>query len=302
MKEKIINILAIIFLAIACIFNSLSIFKIREQIQQNNNKIVETKGVKRSFENAPEKEIELPGYNKKFKLFFNISTIEELTSFYDTYSVPGNSNNITYYFIGLMDEKINIRENVDMTGFFISSYGSKIQFFMIVEFTDVNMSAPYFVYSIGKQNNNLAFWDDVEIPTGTEMTTDLAVINFITSLNELFSGGEYASLNYTSLEKITIGESEIEVNGTFSSDFVYGYDLKGNSIPSALLGTITIIATGILNILISLFNNVLPIFWVNNAPTFIGTIVLFAVAIPITYWVINFILGLIRKIRLTRGK
>ena len=159
------------------------------------------------------------------------------------------------------------------------------------------MITPYFVYSIGKQNNNLAYWDDAEIPNGTEMTTDSGVQYFITSLNELVSGGYYKSL-----EKITIGEEQIEVGGTFSSNYVYGYDLKGNSIPSSLLSTITIIATGILNILISLFNNVLPIFWVNNAPTFIGTIVLFAVAIPITYWVINFILGLIRKIRLTRGK
>ena len=297
MKEKIINSLAIIFLAIACIFNSLSIFKIKEQIQQNNNKIVETKGVKRAFENAPTKTNELPSFNEEFKIFFNISTIEELTIFYETYSVPSNSDNMIYYFIGSLEEKLNIGENLYATGFYISSYGSKIQFFMIVESSEINMLFPYFIYSIGKQNNNLAYWDDVEIPNGTEMTTDSGVDYFISSVNELFSGGVYKSL-----EKITIGENVIEINGTFSSNFVYGYDLKGNSIPSALLGTITIIATGILNILISLFNNVLPIFWVNNAPTFIGTIVLFAVAIPIVYWVINFILGLIRKIRLTRGK
>lgn len=72
---------------------------------------------------------------------------------------------------------------------------------------------------------------------------------------------------------------------------------------TGLLDVISAIAVGVLEILVSLFTAVVGIFWntTDNTPTFLGVLVLFAVAVPIVYWVINFILGLIRKIRLTRG-
>ena len=72
---------------------------------------------------------------------------------------------------------------------------------------------------------------------------------------------------------------------------------------TGLLAVISAIAVGVLDILVSLFTAVVGIFWstTDNAPTFLGVLVLFAVAVPIVYWVVNFVIGLIRKIRLTRG-
>ena len=73
---------------------------------------------------------------------------------------------------------------------------------------------------------------------------------------------------------------------------------------TGLMNVISEIATGVLELLVTLFTTVVGIFWngTDNTPTFLGVVLLFVVAVPITYWVINFVIGLIRRIRLTRGK
>lgn len=72
---------------------------------------------------------------------------------------------------------------------------------------------------------------------------------------------------------------------------------------AGLLAVITEVATGLLELIVSLFTTVVGIFWnsTDNTATFLGVLAIFIVAVPIVYWVINFVLGLIRKIRLTRG-
>lgn len=73
---------------------------------------------------------------------------------------------------------------------------------------------------------------------------------------------------------------------------------------TGLIDVLSEIATGVLELLVTLFTTVVGIFWntEGNTPTFLGVVILFVVAVPITYWVINFVIGLIRRIRLTRGK
>lgn len=73
---------------------------------------------------------------------------------------------------------------------------------------------------------------------------------------------------------------------------------------TGLIDVLSEIATGVLELLVTLFTSVVGIFWnqTDNTPTFLGVVILFVVAVPITYWVINFVIGLIRRIRLTRGK
>ena len=73
---------------------------------------------------------------------------------------------------------------------------------------------------------------------------------------------------------------------------------------TGLIDVLSEIASGVLELLVTLFTTVVGIFWnaTDNTPTFLGVVILFVVAVPITYWVINFVIGLIRRIRLTRGK
>ena len=276
MKEKIINSLAIIFLAIACIFNSLSILKIKEQIQQNNNKIVETKGVKKAFENAPTKTNDLPSFNKEFKVYINITSLNDINNLLDYLNENVNDDQIL--FLGYFNAVIDGEEQ--LLAFLITYMSGTLTFTAGEERFSLNRVNG----EIFSKGNN--FTEEMVIPTFDAYNTLLSNF-YVLSTQELVIDKQQT---YT-ISNVLSGQN-----------YIYGYDLKDNSIPSVLLGTITIIATGILNILISLFNNVIPIFWLNNAPTFVGTIVLFAVAIPITYWVINFVIGLIRKIRLTRGK
>ena len=122
-----------------------------------------------------------------------------------------------------------------------------------------------------------------------------------TNFNQLLS--EYY---FTSFDKWTENTNvPIDVINTLENQsYIYGYDVVSNSPVPGLIGVISSIATGLLSLLISLFSSVVAIFWnvSNNTPTFLGVVILFVVAVPITYWVINFVIGLIRKIRLTRGK
>lgn len=297
MKEKIINSLAIIFLAIACIFNSLSILKIKEQINQNNNKIVETKGVKRAFDNAPTKTNNLPGFNQEFKIYFNISTLNEFIDFFKTFNIEDFENDSELpiiLFYGTFYNETEQLNNMIMIG--VQVQENKFNFSIATGNQLGLVTFQYYYY----ENDNITFILIEGQPEQT-LTNELLSEQMETLNNALANSMIYSNSTYVPLpeDPSFIFQVSNELN---NQDYIYGYDGEQKTIPGALLGTITIIATGILNILISLFNNVLPIFWVNNAPTFVGTIVLFAVAIPITYWVINFVIGLIRKIRLTRGK
>lgn len=58
------------------------------------------------------------------------------------------------------------------------------------------------------------------------------------------------------------------------------------------------VVTSLMGVLTNLFNNVVAIFYnAENGFTFIGTLLLIAVGVPLVYWGINFVIGLIKKIK-----
>lgn len=73
---------------------------------------------------------------------------------------------------------------------------------------------------------------------------------------------------------------------------------------TSLLDIFTEIATGLMELVISLFNAAVAIFWNTTGeaqgPTFLGVIVLFVVCVPIVYFAINWVLSLIKKVRLSK--
>lgn len=278
------------------IFSFIAPIKNNFNINIKNNKIVEKLEPKRAFENAPKKEISLPGINKEFKLFFNISNVNEITdlllSLFNSIEISdiptilyvGNFENINFV---LTAEK----ENVDI-------YNNGILNLIALNFT-ASAFDPIFNFSCAKETN----WDTPiinlngeDISTSNE-TNDIKVYNVFNNLNEIFISTAFLSLD---------SFNDINVNTTIlnNSNYIYGYDVVSSSLVPGLIGTIGSIASGLLSLLISLFSSVVAIFWnvSNNTPTFLGVVLLFVVAVPITYWVINFVIGLIRKIRLTRGK
>lgn len=76
-----------------------------------------------------------------------------------------------------------------------------------------------------------------------------------------------------------------------------------SGVVTSLLEIFTEIATGLMSLIVELFNTAVSIFWTtgeNAGPTFLGVVVLFVVAVPIVYFAINWVLSLIRKIRLSK--
>ena len=275
------------------IFSFIAPMKNNFNININNNKIVEKLEPKRAFLNAPEKETTLPGFNKEFKIFFNISNLEDLNNFYNTLDF-NNSENI--YFIGTVEE-----ESQSIQFYYIWTNPVNYKFTVTaVYFQNTSSINPVTLFEFSKINDTFNYSSVVGGNNG-ELTTDTLVNEIFTGINETIS-----SLKFLSLKEIQPYGSTglLKVNKAFNSDYIYGYDLRNISIFSGLIDAISSIATGLLSLLISLFSSVVDIFWnvSNNTPTFLGVVILFVVAVPITYWVINFVIGLIRRIRLTRGK
>ena len=73
---------------------------------------------------------------------------------------------------------------------------------------------------------------------------------------------------------------------------------------TAILDAIGDVASGVMEILGELFTSAVSIFYntTDNQLTFLGVALIFVVAVPLTYWVINFVISMVRKIRVTRGK
>lgn len=75
-------------------------------------------------------------------------------------------------------------------------------------------------------------------------------------------------------------------------------------IVTQMLEIFTEVTTGLMELVISLFTSAVSIFWVttgeNAGPTFLGVVVLIVVSVPLIYFAINWVLSLIRKIRLSK--
>ena len=275
------------------IFSFIAPIKNNFNININNNKMVEKLDLKRAFENAPEKETSLPGFNKEFKIYFNISNLEDLNNFYNTLDFIDNQYT---YFIGT-----SIGEDSQVIQFYyIWTNPINYKFTVSAAYIQDNGIFPVTLFEFSKINDTFNYSSAAGGNNG-EITTDTVVNEIFTGINETIS-----SLNFLSLKEIQPYGSVgiLKVDKAFNNDYIYGYDLRNISIFSGLIDTISSIATGLLSLLISLFSSVVGIFWnaTDNTPTFLGVVILFVVAVPITYWVINFVIGLIRKIRLTRGK
>ena len=275
------------------IFSFVAPIKNNFKININNNKIVEKLEPKRAFENAPKKETSLPGFNKEFKIFFNISSLQDLNNFYNTLDFSNEEN---IYFIGTDSE-----ENQSIQFYYIWTNQVNYKFTVTaVYFQDSNSINPVTLFEFSKINDTFNYSSAVGGNNG-ELTTDTVVNEIFTGINETISSLKFLSLKEIQPHGIP---GVLKVNKAINSDYVYGYDLRNITIFGGLIDTISSIATGLLSLLISLFSSVVAIFWnvSNNTPTFLGVVTLFIVAVPITYWVINFVIGLIKKIRLTRGK
>ena len=270
------------------IFSFIAPIKNNFNININNNKIVEKLDPKKAFENAPTKTNSLPNLNSNFKLYVNISTSQELYNFID--SIDIENDNI--YYIGQFEETI-IFEETNFYGAYLMSNENSFMLGLITDFLGELMPAS--IMQLRIENNNVYDY----ITNAPVLVDNEYIAEIISYYNEIVSNP------MNSIENLTIADSiTYSVNAELDSNYIYGY---GGVMPSAvpgLIGVISSIATGLLSLLISLFSSVVDIFWnvSNNTPTFLGVIILFVVAVPITYWVINFVIGLIRKIRLTRGK
>ena len=281
------------------IFSFIAPMKNNFNININNNKIVEKLEPKRAYENAPEKEISLPGINKEFKLFFNFTTALEIKDFmvYLTdyeYSIPDGGQ--TVLFSGTMENPIEPGNIVNLCmsiGRFTIGSNTGLEFFCNIIFDETFESLLNLKYIVVGDGFVLNF-NDTDISNLDNNEIVVENINFLN--NDIFSSNHLMSLD--SFSDITVSEFLSNQN------FIYGYDVISISPVPGLIGTISSIASGLLSLLISLFSSVVAIFWngTDNTPTFLGVVLLFVVAVPITYWVINFVIGLIRKIRLTRGK
>lgn len=75
---------------------------------------------------------------------------------------------------------------------------------------------------------------------------------------------------------------------------------------TSIIAVITAVATGLMELITGLLVSASEIFWVtsgeNAGPTFIGVLVFFAVGIPLVYFAINWVLNLIKKLRVAKGK
>lgn len=71
-----------------------------------------------------------------------------------------------------------------------------------------------------------------------------------------------------------------------------------------ILDVIVEVATSLMGTVTGLLQSASGIFWVttgeNTGPTFIGVLVFITIGVPLVYYAINFVLGLIRQIRVNR--
>ena len=284
------------------IFSFIAPIKNNFNININNNKIVEKLDPKRAFENAPTKQVDLPGVNKEFKLFFNFTTALEIKDFmiYLTdyeYSIPEGGQ--TLLFSGVMENPIEPGNFINLymsIGRFSIGSNTGIEFFLTAIFGD-DIEALLNLKYIAISDSFVLNFGETDISDLSNEGNNQLVNESISFLNnDFFSLATINSIN-------SLGETDV-TDFLSSQDYIYGYDVVSTSPVPGLIATINSIASGLLSLLISLFSSVVSIFWnvSNNTPTFLGVVLLFVVAVPITYWVINFVIGLIRKIRLTRGK
>ena len=274
------------------IFSFIAPIKNNFNININNNKLVEKLNPKKAFVNAPQKDTSLPGFNKEFKIFFNISNLNELNDFHDSLDF-----NNKIYFIG----ESTGEDSSIIQFYYMHTNPVNNKFSVTAAYIQDTSIYPVTMFEFSKVNNVLNYASAVGGNNG-EITSDNVVNEIFTGINETIKDTFFSSINSV----VPLGNvfGEISVNANFNNNYIYGYDVVESSAVPGLISTISSIATGLLSLLISLFSSVVAIFWnvSNNTPTFLGVVILFIVAVPITYWVINFVIGLIRKIRLTRGK
>lgn len=294
MKKIILKIGSLILLLITTILISIGTFSCSTK-ENNNAYLFNNIKVKRAFENAPEKETSLPGFNKDFKIYFNFTTALEIKDFmiylndYES-SIPEDGQ--IYLFSGIMQNPMEPNSFIDMymsIGRFSFNDLSGLEFFFNMNLGDSVepiLNLKYLELSNGFVLN-INETDISSLENNTIVSESMNLLN-----NEFFSVANIQSYN-------TYNGNNVE---TFlaNQDFIYGYDVVSNSAVPNLLNIIKDSSTGILNMIIELFVIAIPIFWVNNKLTFIGTLAFFTVAVPIVYWVINFVLNLIKKIKLSR--
>ena len=75
---------------------------------------------------------------------------------------------------------------------------------------------------------------------------------------------------------------------------------------SEILNVITSVATSLMSLVTELLASAASIFWVttgeNTGPTFIGVLVFITIGVPLVYFAINFVLSLIKRIRVANKK
>ena len=299
-KKIILDSLAIIFLAISCILNSISIFKLGNRINNIENKIVETKGIKKAnnvlnfpyFTNSPVQvninvlEVKNGNYSILDALDYFAIVLPAIN--YITDNETNKNDERTYFLMG----GINY-ENNELYSIFLN----------VFEWETNNVKSPktweFSIISINLIEEHINIYLDIS-RQGDQLTivdTDQEII-FPNSLEEI--DGSFISYGVISAYNNPIELS----NGMTTKDIFYLSNVIENktTILSSLLDAIGDVASGFMAIIISLFTNALSIFYINNELTFLGVVLMFIVAVPLTYWVINFVISMVRKIRVTRGK